>query len=154
MPRRRRTAISAALFVALLALGALRPGVATAQTGGFAGTPAFSGGGQAAAVFLGGSVDQLETAARNLGANGVWVQHSSGAFELLIVGGPPFLRDAFVRRFGSGFVGSIAVTLTRPLGATPPAPGATQTPPAATATPRPTGPSTFPGGVPGPAGQD
>ena len=152
MPRRLPTAISAALFVTVLALGALRPGMATAQTGGFAGTPAFSGGGQAAAVFLGGSVDQLETAARNLGANGVWVQHSSGAFELLIVGGPPFLRDAFVRRFGSGFVGSIAVTLTSPPGATSPAPPTQTTPPVAT--PKPTGPSTFPGGVPGPAGPD
>lgn len=152
MLRRIPIGIPTALLLTLLAVGIARPGAATAQTaGGFAGTPAFSTGGQAAAVFLGGSVDQLETAARNVGANGVWVQHSSGAFELLIVGGPQFLRDAFVKRFGSGFVGSIAVTLTRPPGATAPPPGPSST---ATATPRLSGPTTFPGGIPGPAGPD
>jgi hypothetical protein len=136
--------ISSAVL-ALLALGlAMTGGHAQAQaSGAFAGTPTFGAGTQAAAVFLGGSVDQLEAAARATGANGVWVQDGGGRFQLLVAGGPAFLRDAFTAQFPGGFATATAVTLTRPFGAssTPP-PIATSTP-----TPRPT----VPGGIPGPS---
>ena len=60
-------AVTATLGLALLA----RTGVTQAQAaGGFAGAPNFGAGTQAAVVFLGGSVDQLEAAARASGAGG------------------------------------------------------------------------------------
>lgn len=142
-----RIGIAAAAMA--LALVAVAAGSAHAQTAGtFAGTPNFGTGGQAAAVFLGGSANQLEAAARGAGATGVWVQDDSGEFQLLIVDGPAFLRDAFVTHFPSDFA-SIAVTLTRP-------PGAASAPPIATSTPPAAGPapSTPPGSVPGPSSND
>lgn len=144
----RGLTMMAACIVGTLALGL---GAARAQVIGFAAPPVFGSGGQAAAVFLGGSVDDLEAAARDAGANGVWAQDAGGRFELLVVGGPPFLRDAFATRFPAAFPTAVAVTLTRPPGAasTPP-PIVTSTPPGG-ATATPARPSTFPGGVPGPS---
>ncbi len=75
--------------------------------------PVFSAGLQAFVVFDGGSVDSLEVAARRAGASGVWVQDERGAFHLLVVDGPAFLRDEFARAFPSGLRGPVAVTLTR-----------------------------------------
>jgi len=150
--RHARTGSAArAMTIAVVAVAGvlLSVGAAHAQTAGtFAGTPNFGTGGQAAAVFLGGSVQQFEAAARGAGANGAWVQDGDGQFQLLIVDGPAFLRDAFVTHFPSGFA-SIAVTLTRP-------PGAAGTPPIATSTPPAAGPArtTPPGGVPGPSTND
>lgn len=139
-------AIGALIISALLLVS--RAGVAEAQAsagGAFAFAPTFSAGGQAAAVFLGGSVGQLEAAARDHAASGVWVQDGSGAFQLLVVGGPAFLRDAFTSRFPTGFASAIAVTLTRPPGAAgAPPPVLVPVPAAPTATP-------FPTGVPGPS---
>jgi hypothetical protein len=126
-------------------------GLAQAQaSGAFAAPPNFGTGTQAAAVFLGGSVDQLETAARGAGANGVWAQDSGGRFQLLVVGGPSFLRDAFAAPFPGGFAASTAVTLTRTPGATPPPAIVTSTPTA----PRPTTPGASPGAIPGPSTND
>ncbi len=139
-------AVTATLGLALLA----RTGVTQAQAaGGFAGAPNFGAGTQAAVVFLGGSVDQLEAAARASGANGVWAQDAGGRFQLLVVGGPTFLRDAFTAQFRGGFATSTALTLTRTPGATAPPPVITSTPSPGT-TPRPT----TPGGVPGPSTND
>ncbi len=87
--------------------------VAGAQSGRFAATPVFTSSGQALAVFRGGTVAQLEAAARAAQANGVWVQDASGGYQLLILNGATFLRDAFVARFAAGFAGDIAVTLVR-----------------------------------------
>lgn len=138
-------------LLAVLLLLVAHARVAWAQVPGsdaFAAPPNFGPGGQAAAVFLGGSVAQLESAARATAANGVWVQDNGGVFQLLIVGGPAFLRDAFTSRFAGGFPSAVAVTLTRPTGASSPPNAAS---PAPTATPAPPTP---PGGVPGPSTND
>ena len=102
-----------------IAATTLTPGPATATVpltapprGVFASTPIFgAGSGQAAAVFMGGAVDQLISAATDARASGVWVQDASGAFHLLIVGGPTFMVDAFRARFPAPFAAPIAVTL-------------------------------------------
>ena len=44
-------------------------------------------------MFIGGTIDQLEMAAAIGGANGVWAQDPAGAFHLLVVRGPAFLKD-------------------------------------------------------------
>lgn len=67
----------------------------SATTPPFAGTPTFSAGGQAAAIFKGGTVDELEEAARVAGATGVWAQDPAGTFQLLLVRGPFFLKKNF-----------------------------------------------------------
>lgn len=81
--------------------------------GTFATAPIFGTGTQALVVFNGGSVDQLESAALAVGATGVWVQDATGAYELLIVDGPAFLKNVLKTRFPSGFVGVTATTLIR-----------------------------------------
>ena len=79
---------------------------------GFAAKPVFSAGsGQASVVFMGAALDQLITAATEAGATGAWVQDGSGAFQLLIVGGPSFMMDAFRARFPAPFATPVAVTL-------------------------------------------
>ena len=67
----------------------------------------------ATAVFGGGSLDQLEVTAQRAGASGVWLQDSSGSFQLLVVGAPAFLKDGVKNAFPSGVPGFTAVTLTR-----------------------------------------
>lgn len=81
-----------------------------APSGRFAATPVFAPSGQALAVFGGGTVAQLEGAALAAQASGVWVQDALGAYQLLIVGGAAFIRDAFAARFPAGVT---AVTLIR-----------------------------------------
>ena len=84
-----------------------------APSGRFAATPVFAANGQALAVFGGGTVPQLEGAALAAQASGVWVQDALGFYQLLIVGGASFVRDAFATRFPTGFAGVTAVTLIR-----------------------------------------
>lgn len=142
----RRAALLATLVAGAL-LGVVGVSAAQAQTpsGTFAATPAFSANGQAAVVFLGGSVDQLEVAARTSTASGVWAQDGGGAFRLLVVGGPAFIRSEFTAKFPNGFSGATAVTLTRPIGST------ATPPPIVTSTPTLLPPSSFPTGIPGPS---
>lgn len=79
--------------------------------GTFAAKPVYGAeGGQSASVFLGGSLDELLTAATDAKATGVWAQDIKGDFQLLIVGGPTFIIDQFRSRL-SGFNGPTAVTL-------------------------------------------
>ena len=87
--------------------------VVGAAAGGFVANPTFGTNAQALAVFPGGPITQLEAAARAVGASGVWVQDSSGGYQLLVVGGATFLRDLFNGRFPSGLAGPTAVTLVR-----------------------------------------
>ena len=82
-------------------------------SGGFSATPAFATSGQALVVYGGGTTIQLEAAARSAGASGVWVQDAFGSYQLLIIGGSSFLRDAFVARFPAGFASLTAMTLVR-----------------------------------------
>lgn len=90
---------------------ATTPTVTAPARGAFASPPQFAAGsGQASAVFLGGSADQLIGAATDAKASGVWVQDTNGGFQLLIVNGPTFMMDAFRSKF-SGFSGPTAVTL-------------------------------------------
>ena len=89
------------------------PPVATTGTGRFITTPVLGAGGLALAVFGGGSVDQLEAATGDIAARGVWVQDRTGAFHLLVVNGPAFLRREFASFFPSGFPGTTAVTITK-----------------------------------------
>ncbi len=144
---------------ALLVLGALlvvtgllvsARAVEAQTTGGFASAPTFSNGGQAAVVFRGGSVASLETAARTSGATGVWAQDALGGFQLLVVDGPPFLRETFTSRFPAGFGSATAVTLTRPAGATSVPPPTVTQPPTGT----PAGIPPTRGGVLGPSAND
>ncbi len=82
-------------------------------SGTFAAPPRFGASGQSLVVFVGGTVDQLEAATSASGANGAWIQESSGGYHLLIPGGPAFLKAPIVARFPSGFAGATAVMLTK-----------------------------------------
>lgn len=82
--------------------------------GSFAATPVFGASRYALAVYLGGSVDQLEAAARAASASGAWVQDGDGTHQLLVVGGPAFLNATFRARLPVRFAQPTAVTLTRP----------------------------------------
>ena len=82
--------------------------------GTFAAAPNFGMGMLAQVVFNGGMVGELEAAALAGGGSSVWVQDSTSAFQLLIAGGPMFLKSEFMARFPGGFPGGIGVTLTRP----------------------------------------
>ena len=73
----------------------------------------FSAAGQSLTVFPGGTIDDLESAARAVGATGIWVQDAGGTFRLLVVNGPAFLRDQFRAAFPSGLPSNFAVTLVR-----------------------------------------
>ena len=91
---------------------AAAPVVVTPPRGAFAAPPVFGAtNGQASVVFLGGTADQLITASTDARATGVWVQDADGGFQLLIVGGPSFMADAFRARFAVPFGGPVAVTL-------------------------------------------
>lgn len=92
---------------------AAAPPAASSGPGTFAAPPTFSTAGLASVVFNGGTVDQLEAAALSQRATGVWVQDSTGVYQLLVVGGPSFLKDAVKAKFPAGFSGVAAVTLTR-----------------------------------------
>ena len=106
-----------ALLVALAIAFSVEDAWAQVPTAGtFASAPAYSTSGQAAVVFRGGTVDQLEAAARLTSAGGVWAQSPNGAFQLLVVDGPAFLRDAFKAQFPAGFSSSTAVTLVADTG--------------------------------------
>lgn len=138
MRSRTAAAVVAALLLAMCTVSIVE--AQTAYQGGFAAPPVFGASGQAAVVFLGGSVDQLDATAASAGATGVWVQDSGGTFQLLVVGGPSFLRDGFTARFPGDFPNATAAILIRPPGAVAPA---LATPPAI--------PSPAPTGVPGPS---
>ena len=99
----------------IAALAWTTPARAQTAPGSFASNVTFSVYGQASAVFSGGTVDQLETASNRAGATGVWVQDAAGAFQLLPINGPAFLKTAFSAQFPSGWKSAIAVTLTRPV---------------------------------------
>lgn len=136
-----------ALPVALLVALWISTASADAPSGSFSGTPAFSPTGLATVVFGGGTVDQLEAAARAGGAAGVWSQDSGGAYVLLAVGAPSFVNDGFRTKFPAG-LGLVAVTLVRSSGAASPSPSPTVPGPASlsVAIPRPD-PSLTPGDV-------
>ena len=92
------------------------PAVPAAPAGGvgaFLAAPIFSPSGQALVIFGGGSADQLEAAATAAKVTGVWVQDATGAYQLLVVGGPSFLKDQFRSRFAGGLSANTVATLTR-----------------------------------------
>ena len=97
----------------------------TAQTAplpqpGFSSVPTYGSLGLALVVFTGGTVDQLATAAAGAGASGVWVQDSTGRYQLLPVGAPAFITSSFAGAFApaapgaANFTGLTAVTLVAP----------------------------------------
>lgn len=145
MRRTIRTTSLALLLVAAIAAGTLtawRSAEAQTAPGVFVSSPIFDARGTGFAVFSGGSLVQLEAAAQGTGATGVWAQDATGAYQLLVVGGPAFLKAPFTAAFPSGFAGATALTLVRPAGTTGPSPVATPTPaptatPVATSTPAP-----------------
>jgi len=102
----------------------------TSDTPAFGSPPTFSAAGQAQAIFKGGDTDDLENAAKAVGATGLWMQDAQGAYQLLAVGAPRFLKSAFAESLKVGrpsplpggataapgsyiFVGPTAVTLVR-----------------------------------------
>lgn len=122
--------ISLAAFLMLTIVGVLGlSDEAHAQIGPgtFATNPAFNSSGTAFAVFGGGSLAQLEAAAQAVQASGVWAQDSKGAYQLLVVSGPAFLRAPVAAAFPVGFTGPTAVTLVRSTSAPVP-PSSTPTP--------------------------
>ncbi len=88
-------------------------GFTKSLTPGFTGPPVFGAGLIAQVVFPGGSVADLETATASAGGTGVWAQDAAGAYQLLVVGGPGFLKDAFGAKFPGGFMTLVAVTVVR-----------------------------------------
>ena len=105
----------AATYLRALGTGTASPSPAPAPTpaGRFAAAPIFGPGGQALAVFDGGSVDQLEAAAHATGATGIWAQDPRGSYQLLIVHGPAFANAAFRATFSAGFPGVTGLFLFR-----------------------------------------
>ena len=85
----------------------------TAPSGTFGTAVIFSPSGQSLTVFGGGTADQLEAAAKAVGASGVWVQDTTGQFRLMVVSGPAFLRDQFRAAFAASLPANLAVTLLR-----------------------------------------
>ena len=81
--------------------------------GSFLVTPIFSPNGQALVIFGGGSTDQLEAAAAAVKATGAWAQDGTGVYQLLVVGGPVFLKDQFKAKFGAGIGANAPMSLTR-----------------------------------------
>ena len=75
----------------------------TGTTGVLANMPTFAADGKALAVFNTGTVDQLTSEGVKVKATGIWVQDSSGAFRLLLIGGPAFINDQFRASFSGGF---------------------------------------------------
>ena len=106
----RRNLLVAAVLLSLASAGVSDSADAQVPPG-FASRPTFNAAGLANVVFMGGTVDQLEMAAAIAGANGVWAQDSSGGFQVLVVRGPAFLKDAFKAK-QPGSLGPTAVTLT------------------------------------------
>lgn len=82
-------------------------------TGTFVTPPRFGSGSMALVVYGGGSVAQLEAAAKTGEAKGVWAQDASGAFLLFVVNGPAFVNEPFTTKFTAGIAVSTAVTLVR-----------------------------------------
>ena len=106
-----RRKLLVALATLALASAVLADGADAQVPPGFSNRPTFTADGLANVVFMGGTVDQLELAAAIAGASGVWAQDSAGAFQVLVVRGPAFLKDAFKARL-PGSLGPTAVTLT------------------------------------------
>ena len=108
------------LATAVVGVALVAPRVGSAQVPvAFAARPTFSASGLASVVFNGGTLDQLEAAAQSEGASGAWLQDSTGSYQLLVVGGPSFLKDALRQRF-PGAIGVTAVTLSGGSSATQP----------------------------------
>ena len=82
-------------------------------TGTFVTPPRFGSGSMALVVYGGGSVAQLEVAAKAGEAKGVWAQDASGAFLLFVVNGPTFVNEPFRTKFATGIAANTAVTLVR-----------------------------------------
>jgi len=84
---------------------------------GFTSTPTYGNLGLALVVFTGGTVEELGAAAGAVGASGAWVQDSTGRYQLLPVGAPPFVESSFAGAFPApapglpNFPGLTAVTL-------------------------------------------
>ena len=78
--------------------------------GSFAAPPVFSTARLAQVVFLGGSIEQMDSALRSTGASGVWAQAPDGGFILYIVGGG-FVNSRFNLSFPNGFRSLAALTL-------------------------------------------
>ena len=89
------------------------PPATGAGVAAFLAAPIFSASGQALVVFAGGSTDQLEAAAASAKATGAWAQDATGGFQLLVVGGPVFLKDQFRATFAAGLRPNTPMTLTR-----------------------------------------
>ncbi len=89
-------------------------------------TPVYGNLGLALVVYSGGTVDDLELTAGNAGASGVWVQDSTGRYQLLPVQAPTFVKSGFAAAFpaasasAANFPQAIAVTLVA--APTPPQP--------------------------------
>jgi hypothetical protein len=78
----------------------------------FASPPTFSAAGFANAVYLGGSVQDLDAALAAAGATGAWAQTPDGEW-VLYVAGAGSVNAAFLVAFPQGFTTASALTLVR-----------------------------------------
>lgn len=131
MNRLRMVLATGLLAMGVLAMVQAATPSASAQTTGFISSPTYSSQGVAFVVFAGGGLAELQAAATDSGAGGVWVQDADGAFLLLTIGGPAFLNGRFEGRFAAGFAGPTPVVLTRATAPATPTP-TPPTPPSTT----------------------
>lgn len=89
------------------------PAATPVASGTFAATPVFPAVGLrlAQAVYLGGTVGQLDSALIRANASGAWAQAPNGGFYLYIVGAPLFANAPFFVAFPVGFAGTTALTV-------------------------------------------
>jgi hypothetical protein len=65
----------------------------------------------AQAVYLGGTLLQLEGALVSVEASGAWAQAAGGTYQLYVVGAPPSVNAGFAAMFPGGFDTPTALTL-------------------------------------------
>lgn len=87
-----------------------------APAGGGDGTltaPTFGSGNIGAAVFSGGTIEQLVAQVTAAGGTSVWVQDSNGTFRVYGTTAPAFVNASFNTVFADGFAGPTAVTVVK-----------------------------------------
>ena len=125
--RLSRMVVSVVLVLAALSWST--PAQAQVGAGSFASAISYNTAGLGLAVFTGGSITQLEAAGQASSASGIWLQDASGAYQLLVIGGPVFLKAPIQAAFPNGLQ-TTAVTVVR---AAAPTPAVTATPSPSTA---------------------
>jgi hypothetical protein len=75
--------------------------------------PSFGTGNVGAAVFAGGTIEQLAAQVTAAGGIGVWSQDANGIWRAYLVAGPGVVNTGFNTAFAAGFPGATAVFVVR-----------------------------------------